>query len=157
MKNLKDIINEKLVINKDIKVNNSMSPVLKSIWDHFEMDKLYTPLGYGDTEPFLTKEEGEDMIEQLNSFLNHNKWNDESKLKYYCKAGIKFANNKIAKDFKKHNMSVMNRNSYISYAKDKEIIFEKGSLRFVASASEKLLGMYGPYGGSKVVEFNDNE
>ena len=155
MKKIKSFILEKLIINKDTKVNNSMSPEMQSIWNHFEMDRLYTPLGYGDTEPFLTEEEGKEMIEKLENFLMKNKW-DAGKLKYFIGMGHKFKDKKIAKDFKKHNPSIMNRNSYISYAKDKETLFEKGSLRFVASASEKLLGMYGPYGGSKVVEYCEN-
>ena len=154
MKNLKDIILEKLVINKDTKVNNLMSPEMQSIWDHFEMDKLYTPIGYGDTEPFLTKEEGNEMIEKLEDFLSKNKW-DANKLSYFIGTGHKFKDNKIAKDFKKHNSTIMNKNDYISYAKDKERLYKKNSLYFEASASKKLLGMYGPYGGSKVVEFNE--
>lgn len=153
MKQIKEFINEKLVINKDTKVNDTMSPEMQSIWDHFEMDRLYTPLGYNDTEPFLSKEEGKEMIEKLEDFLSKNKW-DATKFKYFILAGYKFKDKKIAKDFKKNNMSVMNRNSFISDAEDKEILFKKDSLRFDASASEKLLGMYGPYGGSKVVEFN---
>ena len=147
-------INEKLIINKDTKVNNSMSPEMKSIWDHFEMDRLYTPLGYGDTEPFLTEEEGKEMIEKLEDFLMKNKW-DADKLKYFIGMGHKFKDKKIAKDFKKHNPTVMIKNSQIDYAKDKELLYKKNSLYFEASASKKLLGMYGPYGGSKVVEFNE--
>lgn len=154
MKKIKSFILEKLIINKDTKVNNSMSPEMKSIWDHFEMDRLYTPIGYGDTEPFLTEEEGKEMIEKIEDFLSKNKW-DATKFKYFIGMGHKFKDKKIAKDFKKHNPSIMNRNSYISYAKDKQTLFKKDSLRFDASASEKLLGMYGPYGGSKVVEFNE--
>jgi len=155
MKNLKDIINEKLVINKDTKVNNSMSPEMQSIWDHFEIDKLYEPdSGRLEKEPFLTEEEGKEMIKKIEDFLSKNKW-DATKFKYFILAGYKFKDNKIAKDFKKNNMSVMNRNSFISDAEDKEILFKKDSLRFDASASEKLLGMYGPYGGSKVVEFSE--
>lgn len=155
MKQIKVFINEKLVINKDTKVNNSMSPEMQSIWDHFEMDKLYEPdSGRLQKEPFLTEEEGKEMIEKLEDFLSKNKW-DVDKLKYFILVGHKFKDKKIAKDFKKNNLSVMNRNSFISDAEDKETLFKKDSLRFDASASEKLLGMYGPFGGSKVVEFNE--
>ena len=157
MKQIKEFINEKLVINKDTKVNNTMSPELKNIWDHFEIDKLYEiDKGRLQNEPYITDEEGNELKEKLEDFLSKNKW-DATKFKYFILAGHKFKDKKIAKDFKKHNMSVMNRNSYISDAKDKETLFKKDSLRFDASASEKLLGMYGPYGGSKVVEFDDNE
>ena len=67
----------------------------------------------------------------------------------------KFKDKKIAKDFKKHNPTIMIKNSQIDYAKDKELLYKKNSLYFEASASKKLLGMYGPYGGSKVVEYNE--
>lgn len=155
MKKIKSFILEKLIINKDTKINNSMSPEMQSIWDHFEMDKLYEPdIGRLQKEPFLTEEEGKEMIKKLEDFLMKNKW-DANKFKYFILAGHKFKDNKIAKDFKKNNLSVMNRNSFINNAEDKETIFKKNSLRFDASASEKLLGMYGPFGGSKVVEFNE--
>lgn len=155
MKQIKEFINEKLVINKDTKVNDTMSPELKSIWDHFEIDKLYEiDKGRLQKEPYITDEEGRELKEKLEDFLSKNKW-DVSKLSYFIGMGYKFKNNKIAKDFKKHNPTVMNKNSRISYAKDKETLFKKDSLRFDASASEKLLGMYGPFGGSKVVQFNE--
>lgn len=155
MKKIKSFILEKLIINKNIKIEKGMSPEMQSIWDHFEMDKLYEPdSGRLQKEPFLTEEEGNEMIKKIEDFLSKNKW-DVTKFKYFIQQGYKFKDNKIAKDFKKNNMSVMNRNSFISDAEDKETIFKKGSLRFDASASEKLLGMYGPYGGSKVVEFNE--
>jgi len=155
MKKIKSFILEKLIINKDIKINNSMSPELKSIWDHFEIDKLYEiDKGRLQKEPYITDEEGKELKEKLENFLSKNKW-DANKFKYFILAGHKFKDKKIAKDFKKNNLSVMNRNSFISDAEDKETIFKKNSLRFDASASEKLLGMYGPFGGSKVVEFNE--
>ena len=155
MKKIKSFILEKLIIDKNIKISKGMSPEMQSIWNHFEMDKLYKPdIGRLQKEPFLTEEEGKEMIEKIEDFLSKNKW-DATKFKYFIGMGHKFKDNKIAKDFKKHNPSIMNRNSYISYAKDKETLFKKNSLRFDASASEKLLGMYGPYGGSKVVEFDE--
>jgi hypothetical protein len=156
MKQIKEFINEKLVINKDTKISNdTMSPEMKSIWDHFEMDKLYeVDKGRLQKEPFLTKEEGKEMIEKLEDFLSKNKW-DASKFKYFILAGHKFKDNKIAKDFKKHNPTIMWKNSDIDYAKDKETLYKKDSLRFDASASKKLLGMYGPYGGSRVVQFDE--
>ena len=155
MKKIKSFILEKLIINKDTKVNNSMSPEMQSIWDHFEIDKLYEPdSGRLEKEPFLTEEEGNEMIKKLEDFLSKNKW-DATKFKYFILAGHKFKDKKIAKDFKKHNPTIMWKNSDISYAKDKETLYKKDSLYFDASASKKLLGMYGPYGGSKVVEFNE--
>ena len=155
MKKIKSFILEKLIINKNIKIEKGMSPEMQSIWDHFEMDKLYEPdSGRLQKEPFLTNEEGNEMIKKIEDFLSKNKW-DVSKFKYFILTGHKFKDKKIAKDFKKHNPTIMDKNSQIDYAKDNETLYKKDSLRFDASASEKLLGMYGPYGGSKVVEFNE--
>ena len=154
MKRINEFINEKLVINKNIKILNDMSPEMKSIWDHFEMDRLYTDLSGIGEGPFLNEEEGKEMIEKLEDFLSKNKW-DVSKFKYFILAGHKFKDKKIAKDFKKHNPTIMRKNSDISYAKDNETLYKKDSLHFEASAEKKLLGMYGPYGGSKVVQFDE--
>ena len=72
-------------------------------------------------------EEGKEMIDKLEDFLMKNKW-DTGKLKYFIGMGHKFKDKKIAKDFKKHNPTVMIKNSEIDYAKDKELLYKKNSL-----------------------------
>ena len=157
MKTINNYINEKLVIGKNIIHKNQntknideMSPELESIWNNFEIDKLFEPSNWGNKTPFLTNEEGEELKIKLNDFLDNNHC-DKTKFKYFILAGHKFRDKKIAKNFKKHNPTIIRLNSILEFSNDKQILFKKDSLRFEVSSSNKILGMYGPYGGSKIV------
>ena len=150
MNNLTQYLQEKLVINQNTKVITKMSPELESIWNHFEIYKLFEPTNWGDKTPFLTEEEGEELKTKLNDFLYDNHC-DKTKFKYYILAGHKFRDKKIAKDFKKHNPTIIRLNSMLEFSNDKQILFKKSGLSFEVSSSNKILGMYGPYGGSKIV------
>ena len=145
-------INEALKVNSKSKVSED-TEVLDDILAHFEFDDLYE-IDHGrlQKEPYITEEEGEEIKKLLQEFIEKNKITKDS-LKYYIGKGHKFKNNKIAKDFKKHNPTVISLNSKLHYAKDNERIFKKESLYFEVSSEAKLIGMYGPFGGSKLCYF----
>jgi hypothetical protein len=151
MKNLSNYIIEKFKINSK-NVNNEYSDELKSLLDHFEFDKLYEiDEGRRQKEPYLTKEEGKEIMDKLDDFLIKNNANKDN-FKYFIGQGHKFRDKKIAKDFKKHNPTMLWKDSALHYAKDNEKIFKKNSLYFEVSSQQKMIGMYGPFGGSKICQ-----
>ena len=69
LSSLDDYILEKFKINSN-NINNEYSDELKSLLDHFEFDKLYEiDEGRRQKEPYLTKEEGKEIMDKLDNFL----------------------------------------------------------------------------------------
>lgn len=150
MKEISKYIIEKFKLNSKNIHKEEISNELKDILDHFEFDNLYEiDKGRLQKEPYITKEEGKDIISKLNDFLIETNANKDN-FKYFCVRGMKFKDNKIDKDYKKNNSDISSFNMKINFADDKKRIFKKGSLYFEISKDEKLIGMYGPFGGSKI-------
>ena len=151
LSSLDDYILEKFKINSK-NVNNEYSDELKSLLEHFEFDKLYeVDEGRLQKEPYLTKEEGKEIMDKLDDFLVKNNANKDN-FKYFIRQGYKFRSNKIAKDFKKHNPTMLWKDGALHNAKDNERIFKKNSLYFEVSSEVKMIGMYGPFGGAKICQ-----
>ena len=155
MKSIIQFINEKLKINSQSNVSKN-TEVLDDILKHFEFDDLYEiDKGRLQEEPYITKEEGEEIKKLLQEFLDENNVTDKKSLKYFILQGHKFKDKKIAKDFRKHNPTVSRLNSTLHFAKDNKRIYKKESLYFEVSSEVQLIGMYGPFGGSKLCYFGE--
>lgn len=154
MRTLNQFIIERLKINKDTKIKEN-NDVLNSILAHFEFDELLNASSsYLEKEPFLTKEEGEEIKSKLLEFIIDNNIVDVKKLKYCTNRGRNFKDKKINKDYKKDNAYWMALNYKLDYkAKDVIEIFKKKGLSFKVSLEVRLIAMYGPYGGVKICEF----
>lgn len=153
MKNLTIFIVERLKINKDTKIKEN-NDVLNSILAHFEFDELLNASStYLRKEPFLTKEEGEEIKSKLLEFIIDNNIVDVKKLKYCTNRGRKFKDKKINKDYKKDNAYWSALDLKLYKDKDAIEIYKKNGLTFKVSSEVKLIAMYGPYGGVKICEF----
>ena len=151
MKGLLQFIQEKLQINKDSKVKE-FSDDLYSLLETFEFNNLYEiDKGRLQTKPYITKEEGLEIMEKLNKFLIENNANKDN-FKYFAVRGSKCKNPRLDKKYNKNTSTIINLNSKLHGASDNEQIFKKNSLYFEVSSKEKLIGMYGPFGGSKVCQ-----
>ena len=154
MRNLNKYLIERLKLNKYTKIKEN-NDVLNSILAHFEFDELLNASSsYLEKEPFLTKEESEEIQSKLLEFIIDNNIVDVKKLKYCTNRGRKFKDKKIDKDYKKDNAYWMARDHKLDYkAKDTTEIFKKKVLSFKVSSEVKLIAMFGPDGGIKICEF----
>ena len=148
MKKNSNYILEKFHITKDSKLD--MSPGLKSVLDHFNFDHLYEiDRNRLEHEPFITKEEGEEIIKQIDKFLIDNNA-DYAAFKFFCPRGMHFSDPKIEKDFRK-NTSDYTYVDKLNVAKDTKTIFKgRAGLKIKCSSEYRQLAIYGPYGGAKL-------
>lgn len=146
MKNLKDIITEKLKVSSNSNVDNS-SQELDDIVYHFMIDSFVDGTN-GYEEKFITQEEENKIKERLEDFIKANNVKYDN-LKYFANRGYKSGNKKIDKDFKTNTNDWESLNWKLNFAKDKKRLFKKGGLCFEVSPDKKIIGMGGPYGGMK--------
>jgi len=155
MKTLKERIIEGLKIGTKTKVYKS-TPVLDDILAHFEFDNLYEiDTERSQTEPYITKEDGEIIKNALQEFIDQNDI-DKNQLAYYTGTNVnRVKDPKIAKDYNKNTATLMTLSSNIHVAKDNNQIFKKKSLRFETSAEKKMIAMFGPLGGTKICKYGE--
>ena len=146
MKQITNFIIEKLRINKDIKLSND-NEELEDLLKHFEFDKLYEiDKGRLMKQPYITKEEGEEIKQKLLDFILDNNVQKEN-FKYYTNRGRKFSNKKIDKDYTKDNSKLINLDKF----RDEDTLFKgDNGLKFEGNSETKVIAMSGPFGGMKI-------
>ena len=154
MKDLKEYVVEGLKIGTKTKVYKS-TPVLDDILAHFEFDNLCEiDTERSQTEPYITKEEGEIIKNALQEFIDQNDI-DKNQLTYYTGSRNRVKDPKIAKDYKENSSTMRRLSSNLHFAKDNNEIFKKKSLRFETSAEKKMIAMFGPLGGTKICKYGE--
>ncbi len=150
MKNLKQILIEKLHINKNVKLETL--PETEDVLRHFEIDALCKiDNDRLEKEPYITKKDAEEITNKINDFLLSANCNVKN-FHYYAPKGMSFFDDNVAKDFKKNTNTLMNIDK-LQWTKDNDIetIFNgRAGIKIVASLSQRQLAMYGPYGGTKL-------
>lgn len=150
MRNLKQILVEKLHINKNVKLE--ILPETEDVLRHFEIDALCKiDNDRLEEEPYITKNDVKEITNKINDFLLIANCNVKN-FHYYAPEGMSFFDDNIAKDFKKNTNTLINIDKF-RWTKDNDIetIFNgRAGIKIVLSLSNRQLAIYGPYGGMKL-------
>lgn len=148
MRNLKQILVEKLHINKNVKLE--ILPETEDVLRHFEIDALCKiDNDRLEEEPYITKKDVKEITNKINDFILSTNCNVKN-FHYYAPDRMSFFDDSVAKDFKKDTNTLMNIDK-LQWAEDIEIIFNgRAGIKIVSSLSKRQLAMYGPYGGTKL-------
>ena len=149
MNTLYQYLIEKLKLTKDSQITNTYNDSLDDLLKHFEFDSLFEiDKGRLMKEPYITKEEGEEIKNVLLDFIENNDCKKEN-FRYYTNRGAKFKDKKIDRDYKKGG-------KYLSYYyyNDEHILFTGNyGLKFAGNPKNKAIMMFGPLGGVKICRY----